>query len=148
MEVTSFIRKHAWEERHRNCIICRIAEEMPDLSCRGYNSQVRSFLTSLSTEGNWDGKETIMAVSNMFKVDITIHFEEAASITFKPHNERAGSHLNIVYRLLDKNANALQYNQYVSLADELPTSFLNLSQSRTLRRQKSMKILSPKQVLK
>lgn len=43
-EVSNFIYTHAWEERYRNCIVCRIAEEMPQWVNLEYRIQVGKFV--------------------------------------------------------------------------------------------------------
>lgn len=101
-EVVEYLRVNAWETRVRNCIICRIFDDLPQFSGQDYPSQVRAFTDFLSKDGNWGGEETVMAVANIFKANITIHFEKGASIVCVPHNGMAITSIKIVYRLQDK----------------------------------------------
>lgn len=45
--VASYLRKHAGETRYKNCIICRISEEMPHLVGLTYDTQVDQFINFL-----------------------------------------------------------------------------------------------------
>lgn len=132
-EVSNFIFTHAWEDRYRNCIVCRIAEEMPHWVNLNYSSQVRKFIDFLSTDGNWGGEETIMAVSNMYMANITIHYEKGSRITIPPHGQNPIRSLNIVYRLQNKYSNIYQYNHYDSLAEtHTPQTNENIAAKRKL----------------
>lgn len=79
-EVVNYLRANSRETRVKNCIICRISEDLPQFSGQDYPSQVIAFTDFLSKDGNWGGEETVMAVSNIFKANITIYFERGASI--------------------------------------------------------------------
>lgn len=112
--VVQYMKANISNERLRNCIICRIIDEMPSWGKLIERLKYEKFFDFLEQDRNWGGEETIIATMLMLNVKMVIHFEGGNTITFTVDNSNLETgEIHLVYRLAAQSKNC--YNHYDSL---------------------------------